>query len=42
MRVPQTSLRSLRKLDFVPAHDGGVSAYQVSYVVSGSEDIDLK
>jgi len=25
-RVPQTSLRSLRKLDCVPAHDGETSA----------------
>jgi hypothetical protein len=26
-RMPQTSLRSLRKLDCVPAHDGGAQRF---------------
>jgi hypothetical protein len=29
-RVPQTSLRSLRKLDCVPAHDGGERRFNSS------------
>jgi hypothetical protein len=28
-RVPQTSLRSLRKLDCVPAHDGGEQRFSL-------------
>ena len=34
-RVPQTSLRSLRKLDCVPAHDGGIIFYHTAVFACG-------